>query len=275
MCTNRFGSRRDLPGCVISGPSFANGPSNSNSWWASWSSFIAQNQSAPQQYSWHMEGGGGDMQSSVANYKSILSSRGLATDRTININEYAVFDEEFAAGSAWWIAQLERVNAFGLRGNWLSGYALHDFMASLISKPGAANAYNPTAGGYFPTASWQVYKYYAQNMTGTRVQTSPTADLRGEVYAVVSDTTVRLLVGSRVATGTFNIQLQNLAAVGLPQSGTLNIHTWGFTSSGDHYARLDAPADLGSYGHAYIGNTLSFPIYQKDAYTAYAFEFSR
>lgn len=54
----------------------------------------------------------------------------------------------------WWIAQLERVNAFGLRGNWLSGYRLHDFMSNLVSKPNADNsAYNYTQAGYFPVSS--------------------------------------------------------------------------------------------------------------------------
>ncbi|KAL1874420.1 hypothetical protein VTK73DRAFT_297 [Phialemonium thermophilum] len=265
--------QQDLPGCATSGPSFAGAPSASNSWWTNWASFITANKSIPTQYSWHMEGGGGDMQSSVAAYKSILQSNGLATNHVVNINEYGVWAEQVPSGSAWWIAQLERVNAFGLRGNWLSGEALHDFLAGLVGKPNAVSGYNYTAGGYWPTPAWQVYKYYSRNMTGTRVQTSPTADLRGEVYAVVGTNTVRLLVGSRAATGTFNVQLENLSAVGLPESGTLNVHTWGFPSTDDHYARLDGPTDLGLYGHPYSGNSLSFPIYQTDVYTAYAFEF--
>jgi hypothetical protein len=214
------------------------------------------------------------MQSTVAVYKSVLESNSLATDHVVNINEYGIWAEQVPSGSAWWIAQLERVDAFGLRGNWLSGEALHDFLAGLVGKPDATTSYNYTEDGYWPTPAWQVYKYYALNMTGTRVQTTPTADLRGEVYAVVDVDIVRLLVGSRVATGTFYIQMENLLDVGLPESGTLNIHTWGFPGTDDHYAELDSPADLGWYGHTYSGNTVSFPIYQEDVYTAYAFEFA-
>ncbi|CAK7203969.1 hypothetical protein SEUCBS139899_006719 [Sporothrix eucalyptigena] len=268
--------KADLPDCATSGPSLAGAPSTSDTWWTNWTAFIASNGSIPTQYSWHMEGGGGDMQSSVATYKTILEDNGLATDHVVNINEYGIWSEQVPAGSAWWIAQLERVNAFGLRGNWLSGDALHDFLAGLVGKPnGGTSDYNYTAGGYWPTPAWQVYHYYAKNMTGTRVQTEPTADLLGEVYAVVDTDTVRLLVGSRVATGTFYIELRDLASVGLPESGTLEIHTYGFPGTDDHYAELDAPTDLGWYGHEYSGNTLSFPIYQVDVYTAYAFEFSR
>ncbi|KAH7021926.1 glycoside hydrolase superfamily [Ilyonectria destructans] len=267
--------KRDLPQCATSGPSYAGAPALSNSWWTNWASFIAKNGSIPTQYSWHMEGGGGDMQSSVSTYQTILNNNGLATNHVVNINEYGVWSEQGPAGSAWWIAQLERVNAYGLRGNWLSGNALHDFMAGLLGKPHASDSsYSYTAGGYWATGSWQVYHYYAKNMTGTRVATDPTSDLRGEVYAVVGSDKVRLLVGSRVATGTFNIELSQLSAVGLPTSGTLQIHTYGFPGSDDHYAELDAPTDLGVYGHPYSGNSVSFPIYQKDVYTAYAFEFS-
>lgn len=274
--------RADLPGCLISGPSLAGSPSTADAWWTAWAAFVATNGSAPDQYSWHMEGGSGDMQSSVAALKTILEDNALATDRPLNINEYAVWDEEVPSGSAWWIAQLERVNAFGLRGNWLSGDALHDFLAGLVTKPGGddASVYNATAGGYTPTPAWQVYRYYAQDMgVGDRRQTAPTADLLGDVFAVVTTTTTtttaRLLVGARAATGTFYIDVYGLTAIGLPAAGTLDIHTYGFPSTSDHYAELDAPEDLGWYGHTYSGDVVSFPIFQTDEYTAYAFEFGQ
>ncbi|EFX00271.1 hypothetical protein CMQ_7273 [Grosmannia clavigera kw1407] len=269
--------RAGLPSCTISGPSFAGSPSTTNSWWTAWTAFVASNGSAPGQYSWHMEGGGGDMQSSVAAYKSLLVGQGLATDRTVNINEYAVWGEEVAAGSAWWIAQLERVNAYGLRGNWLSAYALHDLLASLVSKPGAGTSgYSYTQTGYYPTAQWLVYRYYAQDMgQGSRRQTTPTDDLLGDVFAVVGeDHTVRILIGARVASGTFNVEIRNLSAIGLATAGSLRVHAIGFTSSTDHYAELDAPADLGYVSHSYSGDSLTLPVFQTDDNTAYAYEFN-
>jgi hypothetical protein len=90
---------------------------------------------------------------------NLLGTYGLP-NRPINIDEYATYNEEVPAGSAWWISQLERVDAVGLRGNWLSGNQLHDFLASMVSKPNATNSgYSSTVGGYFPSGDYQVYKY--------------------------------------------------------------------------------------------------------------------
>jgi hypothetical protein len=223
-----------------------------------------------------MEGGSGDMQSSVATYKTILTNAKLATDHVVNINEYAISNEQVPSGGAWWISQLERVNAIGLRGNWLSTGALHDFMAGLLGKPNAGtSSYSSTAGGYWPAAEFNVYKYYYNNMTGYRAATDPTSDLHGEVYAVVDSDRVRLLVGDRVATGTWYINLSSLSSIGLPASGTLNIHTYRFDGSSNHFQEFDYPTDLGVVGHSYSGDQVSFPIYSTETYSALAFEFSR
>lgn len=200
--------RTALAAAEISGPTLANLPSNSDTWWTNYLSFIASNGSIPDQYAWHMEGGGGDMQSSVSTLHTLQITYGLSTTKTININEYATYAEQVPQGGAWWIAQLERVNAYGLRGNWLSGTSLHDFMAGLLGKRGAGtSSYSATAAGYWPAPEFNVYKYYGTNMTGHRVQTLPTPDLHGDVYCTVGTDKVRMLVGARVTTGTWGIQL--------------------------------------------------------------------
>ncbi|KAL3412418.1 glycoside hydrolase superfamily [Aspergillus fumigatus] len=267
--------RSELAGVELSGPASAGEPLPGNNWWKNWASFVATNKSIPDQYAWHMEGGGGDLLSAQAGLVYWQTTYGLP-GRPININEYAVLDEEVPAGSAWWISQLERINAVGLRGNWLSGWKLHDFLASLLSKPNADNSnYDPTGTGYFPTGDYQVYKYYNLNMTGHRVGTLPSADLKLDAYAAVGDDRVaRVLVGVRIATGTWQLQLNQLSALGLPTSGTLNVHTWGFpVASNVHYGQVDGPKDLGWYGHVYSGDSVAFPVYQTDTTSAYAFEF--
>jgi hypothetical protein len=222
-----------------------------------------------------MEGGGGDMESSVATYKTILANNGVAP-KTININEYGTYAEQVPCGGAWWISQLERVGALGLRGNWLSTAALHDFAAGLLGKPNAGtSSYSATATGYWPAAEFQVYKYYATNMTGYRVATTPTGDKNGDVFAVVGSNKVRILVGARIMTGMWYVQLNNLQSVGLPASGTLNIQTWGFNgNANNHFQEYGSYTDLGVYGHAYSGGTVTFPIFQVDAVTTWAFEFA-
>lgn len=264
--------RAGFPTAQISGPTLANLPSTSDTWWTSWASFIASNGSIPDQYAWHMEGGGGDMQSAVATYKTILSNVGLATTKQVNINEYATFAEQVPCGAGWWISQLERVNALGLRGNWLSATQLHDFQAGLLGKPALTS---PTATGYYPAPEFNVYKYYAQNMTGHRVATTPTPNLAGDVYATVGTDKVRMLVGARITTGTWGIEVDGLTSLGLPSSGTINIQTWGFDgSSSNHFLEEDTPANLGIVSHTYTGGVLQFPVFQTDAVTTWAFEFA-
>lgn len=270
MCSAEYGT--NVP---ITGPSSASVPATSNTWWQAWASFAASNGSVPDQYSWHMEGGGGDMLTSYGGLVAVQEQYGLPA-KPVNINEYGVFDEQVPAGSAWWISQLERINANGLRGNWLSGFELHDFMASLLSKPGNPDhgTYSATASDYYPNGDYQVYKYYYQNMTGYRVGTTPSSDLMLDAYATVGTTAI-VLVGVRLATGTWTLQLNDLSAMGLSASGTLNIQTWGFSAAADvHYGEVDGPSDLGVVSHAYSDNTVSFPVYQTDKTTAYAFEFS-
>lgn len=237
---------------------------------------MAANGSVPDQYAWHMESGGGDLLSAYGGLVATQNQYGLPP-KPININEYGVWDEQVPAGSAWWIAQLERINAYGVRGNWLGGDQLHDFLASLLSKPDNPNSgsYSATSGGYFPNGDYQVYKYYHQNMTGYRVGTTPSADLKLDAYATVGSTSATVLVGVRIATGTWQLQLDDLSALGLPTSGTLNIQTWGFPVAADiKYGEVDGPSDLGIVAHGYSDNTVTFPIYQTDTTTAYAFVFS-
>ena len=257
---------------LLSGPASANEPLPSSTWWKNYLSYIASTNTIPDQYAWHMEGGGGDMLSAYGGLNGLLKTYKLPM-KPININEYATYPEQVPSGSAWWISQLERVNAIGLRGNWLSGWQLHDFMASLLGKTGMPGSYSKTGTGYYPNGDYQVYKYYATNMTGHRVGSLPSSDLKLDVYGTVGSDNVRLLTGVRPATGTWQLQVNKLSAVGLPTSGSLNIHTWGFTWA-DHYGKVDAPKDLGYYAHDYSGDTVTFPIYQTDNSTAYAFEFA-
>jgi hypothetical protein len=255
------------------GPAYAGSPDKRNSWWTSFLSYVAKNGSIPDQYVWHMEGGSGNMDSSVTNLNGMLQQFRLPK-RPLNIDEYATFDEQNPAGASWWIAQLERHNAIGLRGNWLMGMALHDMLASLISKPGAEKEYKTDSGGYFANGEFQTYKYYAQNMTGHRVATTASGDKKLDVFATVGNDAARLLVGARLATGTWQLRVNGFSSLGLPKGGSVSIKTWAFPFSG-HYGRVDGPKDEGIVSHKYEGDGVTFPIFQKDKSTAYAFEIRR
>lgn len=109
-------------------------------------------------------------------------------------------------------------------------------------------------------------------MTGHRVGTSVSTDLKIDTYATVGTDKVRILCGVRISTGTWQITVNSLSSVGLPTSGSLTIQTWGFPDAG-HFGEVDAPTNLGTAAHTYSGNSVTFPIYQVDTTTAYAFEF--
>ncbi|KAG8868897.1 hypothetical protein FRB98_003162 [Tulasnella sp. 332] len=181
---------------------------------------------------------------------------------------------------------------YGLRGNWASGAQLHDFLAGLLGK---TNVNSATGTGYFanggmiydasPTLDWflrlsswnpfspeyNVYHYYATTMTGYRVQTTGSTDRLMDCYAVVGSNTVRILVGGRLTTGTYELVIDSISSLGLATSGTITVHTYQFAYAGVYTA--SPMTDLGTVAHTYTGNTLSFPIYQTSTTTTWAFEF--
>ena len=257
---------------LISGPTLATQPTESDTWWTSWLSAVSSNNIVPDQYVWHLEAYGSandDIQINNATFGQMLESRNLP-QRQVNINEYGVLAEQVAACIPWYMGRFERFNTIGLRGNWFSGDSLHDFLAGLVGKAGASATVDP-AGTYYPNGQWQVYKYYNLNMTGHRVTTTGSGDLLADAYATTDGQLAKVLSGVRLATGTWYITVKNLSALGLPQSGSINIQTWGFPDKGE-FAEVDAPTNLGVVAHTYSGNAVTFALYQTDNSTAYAFE---
>ncbi|KAJ3882510.1 glycoside hydrolase family 39 protein [Lentinula edodes] len=256
------------------GPTLAGAPETTNTWWTTFLAQIASDGTVPDAYVWHLEGStadvNDDLQTNIPILDSMLSSHGLAT-KPIVIDEYGVFAEQCPGGSAWWISRLERYNVPGLRGNWLSGTELHDFFASLLWKSDPTDA---TATGYWTNGDYQVYQYYNQMMTGHRVATTGSIDRLMDSYATVGTDKVRILVGGRQVTGTWQVTVNSLSSVGLPTSGTLDITTFQFSFTGSHTGNVGAPTNLGVVGHTYTGNAVSFPIFQTDTTTTWAFEFA-
>jgi len=272
--------RAGLPTVKLIGPTTATAPYLDNTWWTKFLDFVKTNGSQPDQYAWHVESGQAGSNAfldQVSNLNTMLSQRNLP-QRPININEYATYDEQNPASSAWWIAQLERYNAIGLRGNWLSFNSLHDYLASLISKTNGGDFESDatyTSTRYFGNGEYQVYKYYNQQMTGERVASTSSTDGKLDAFSVItSDQKVKTLVGVSGAIGTWYLTIKGLSKVGLPTSGNVNIQTYGFPFTGGHFGRVDAPKNLGIVSHAYSGDFVQFPIFQTDKETAYTFEFT-
>ncbi|KAJ7584046.1 glycoside hydrolase family 39 protein [Mycena floridula] len=260
--------RANLAGVPIAGPSFAGQPSTSNTWWTAFLARVKADGTAPDVYTWHHESSAiNDLQNAQPTMVKMLNAAGLAVGEFV-IDEYGTLAEQCPSSAAWWISRLERFNMSGMRGNWLSLAQLHDFFASLLGK---TDVNNPTGTGYFSNGEYQVYKYYASTMTGHRVATTGSGDRLMDSYAVVGTNIIRVLVGARQTTGTYMLQINNLSAVGLATSGTINVRTLQFSWAGK-FGRVDAPTDLGLVAHTYSGNVLAFPIFQTDLVTTWAFE---
>ena len=78
---------------LLSGPASAGEPLPGYTWWQNFAAFIAKNNSVPDQYAWHMEGGGGDLLSDNGGLVEILNNYSLPM-RPININEYGTAPEQ-------------------------------------------------------------------------------------------------------------------------------------------------------------------------------------
>ena len=89
--------------------------------------------SIPDEWSWHMEQGHGNLTTSILTFKELLRQHDIPESGQVNINEYATWSEQVPSGAVWFISQLERENAIGLRGNWAMAGALHDLLAGLVS----------------------------------------------------------------------------------------------------------------------------------------------
>lgn len=268
--------RTEFPNVPIVGPCTSSQPSTSNGWYQQYYPFIKSNNSVPDIYCWHEETPGDDVQNSIANNEAALANYGLPTKPTI-INEYGIPEEQVPGTDIWFISRFERTNTRGLRGNWASHYSLHDYFAHLLGKPGAdANCQSTsceTSSGYWGNGEYGVYKYYATSMTGNRLATTGSADNLFDVYATAGSTadSIKILAGSRMRAGSWNIVVKNLDAFGLPPSGTITIHTWHFTFANGIFGN-EPPSDQGNFDHPYTNNELVFNV-GPDSTTGYAFEF--
>jgi hypothetical protein len=115
-------------------------------------------------------------------------------------------------------------------------------------------------------------------MTGQRVGTLPSPDLLLDTYATIgNDNIIRIMAGTRVVSGTRYVQVNNLASLGLPKSGSLNVHTYSFDSNAtdQHYGRVEGPTDLGMSMVSYSGNSMTLAVVNTARNTtAYVFEFA-
>ncbi|KAK7936074.1 hypothetical protein PG985_001569 [Apiospora marii] len=259
----------------ITGPSLAWRPMSSNKWWTAWLQAIADAETVPDQYSYHLEGDlnaqDNDPQYTNKSLGALLEQYNLP-ERQVSINEYAAFAEMVPAGYAWWIARLERLDWVGLLGNWQGGTTLHDLFANLLTK--ARNPRDYAAADYAAAPGYHVYRYYARNMTGVRAGTTGSGDGRFDAYATLGGDRVRVLAGPKVRAGRWEVRVQGLAAAGYAgASGSVDVEAWEFQGS-NAFAVTGPPVYKGSKTYQYASGAVTIPVSQGNNYTAHAFEFA-
>lgn len=138
-----------------------------------------------------------------------------------------------------------------------------------MCKPNAADGqYQIEGEGYWPTAEYQVYKYYGSDMTGQRVKTTPTPDSFLDVYATKDANVIRILAGTRSRSGDWAIEV-----TGLPGNVEVKIKTLAFKVAGeDKLKRVDGPEHLGESTQVAENGSLRLKMEHGDTTTAYAFE---
>ncbi|OJJ42690.1 hypothetical protein ASPZODRAFT_147101 [Penicilliopsis zonata CBS 506.65] len=266
-----------FPDMPIIGPCSASRPYVGESFWAEFLAFVAADGTEPQLYCWHEESSSYDIATDLEDFNATLAYYG-ASYSPVNINEYATEDEQVPGAIVWYVSRLERYDTQGLRGNWAIGYSLHDYLANLLGKPGATEDCTDAdtcavSTGYWGNGEFDVYRYYNLNMTGERLATTGSPDALFDIYATSDGTTVRMLCGSRLTAGTWDIAVTNLAALGLPDSGTIVIQSYQFNWPNGVFGDVPSPVNQGTYPHDYSDGTLVFYVSPNET-TAYAFEFT-
>ncbi|KAH8193549.1 hypothetical protein TruAng_012284 [Truncatella angustata] len=255
------------------GPSLAAPVTRSHAWWSAFFPYVIEQDVIPDEYTFHLLRNIADVSNDLAYTQAAMNSYYKNVGVPVRpwcVNEYINANtERHNSATAWHMARLERYNATGLRANWLSTSGLHDYLAELVYRPNSNSE-------YYPNGAWHMYRYYAQNMTGTRLASMTSGDGKLDIFGTLgNDGVVRILTGVRASTGTWTIQVNNLESLGFPASGSLTIQTWGFDYLNAQTASI-GPSDRGRYTHIYSNGTLTFPIHQTtaDLQTAWSFEFA-
>ncbi|WP_234383385.1 RICIN domain-containing protein [Streptomyces dysideae] len=191
--------RANLPGQLIVGPSSANPPNSSNTWWTTYLNHVKANNVAPDIYSWHAIPH--DPVTAVSNANSTLAAAGLTNTRPYQINEYAGREQQHPGGGGWFISRLERAGADGMRANWGWGSNLHDNAANLLTKN--------SSGQYLPLGEWFLYRYYG-SQTGNIVNLTPGTNTDGLATKDNTARNAKILLGNNGNTGNVTVNLNRL-----------------------------------------------------------------
>lgn len=248
--------RANLPGQLIVGPSTANPPGASNSWWTTYLNHVKSTNSAPDIYSWHAIPH--DPVQAVGNANSTLAAAGLTNTRPYQINEYAGREQQNPGGGGWFISRLERAGADGLRSNWGGGPGLHDYAANLLTKD--------SSGQYLPLGEWFTYRYYG-SQTGNIVNLTPGTNTDGLATKDNSARNAKILLGNNGNTGTVAVNLNRLDTTSVMENGRVRAIVQRIPNNGG--GAVTGPVTVSDQTLTVNGNSASVSVPWTDAADGY------
>jgi hypothetical protein len=248
--------RANLPGQLIVGPSMANPPSSSNTWWTTYLNYVKANNVAPDIYSWHAIPH--DPVTAVSNANSTIAAAGLTNTRPYQINEYAGREQQNPGGGGWFISRLERAGADGMRSNWGGGPSLHDYAANLLTKN--------SSGQYLPLGEWFLYRYYG-SQTGNIVNLTPGTNTDGLATKDNSARNAKILLGSNGNTGNVTVSLNRLDTTSVVENGQVRAIVQRIPNNGG--GAVTGPVTVSDQTLTVSGNSASVSVPWTDAADGY------
>jgi hypothetical protein len=248
--------RAGLPGQLIVGPSVANPPSASNTWWTTFLNHVKGNNVAPDIYSWHAIPH--DPVTAVSNANSTLAAAGLTNTRPYQINEYAGREQQNPGGGGWFISRLERAGADGLRSNWGGGPSLHDYAAALLTKN--------SSGQYLPLGEWFLYRYYG-SQTGNIVNLTPGANTDGLATKDNTARNAKILLGTNGNAGNVNVNLNRLDTTSVVENSRVRAIVQRIPNNGG--GAVTGPVTVSDQTLTVSGNSASVSVPWTDAADGY------
>ncbi|MFI2435720.1 RICIN domain-containing protein [Streptomyces sp. NPDC018693] len=248
--------RAELPGQLIVGPSTANTPNSSNTWWSTYLNHVRANNVAPDIYSWHAIPH--DPVQAVSDANSSLAAAGLTNTRPYQINEYAGREQQHPGGGGWFISRLERAGADGMRANWGWGPNLHDYAANLLTKN--------SSGQYLPLGEWFTYRYYG-SQTGNIVNLTPGTNTDGVATKDNSARNAKILLGSNGNTGNVAVNLNRLDTTSVVENSRVRAIVQRIPHNGG--GAVTGPVTVSDQTLTVSGNSASVSVPWTDAADGY------
>ncbi|RKP54446.1 carbohydrate-binding protein [Cohnella endophytica] len=238
------------PNAVIVGPSYGGFNANQLS---SWLDYAKSNNVLPNILDWHFSA---DPVADVQTAQSLLTAKSITQIQGFTIGEYIWSQEQNSGYTAWYLARLEKSGVLG------ANHAIWDHCCSSGLLDDTLTTSSEKKG------QWWTYKAYA-DMTGTIVNTSPSAHIDGVASKDASKASALILLGNKGGqTGDIDVNINRLDTASYLIGSNGKAHV--VVSLINNIDPVAAPVVTQSFDATVVNNSIKLIIpwnYALDAYT--------